>query len=264
MTKASTLTRVRQSSALLATSPMMALGPLLELDQGFDRALDSLWIAFQPIVTRDGRVYGQEAFIRSDHAPLTPAALIEASEQLDRVLDLGHRTRILIADTITRHLPFDHLVFVNLHPHDLVDDDLFDVSAPLSAHAAIVVLEVTERTSLSEVPDLSERIQRLRQMGFRLAIDDLGAGFAGLGSFTALEPDIAKLDMGLVRNVEQSLSQRRFISGLTKMCHELGILVVAEGVETEAERDILLDLGCDLLQGYHFARPSRTFPIPTW
>lgn len=244
---------------------MAALSPHVALENAFERSLSALWIAFQPIVTAEGgRVFGHEAFVRSEQGALMPAPLIEAAEQLDRLHDLGRATRSRIADALIAQSPFDHAVFVNLHPHDLLDDDLFNRSAPLSLYAPRIVLEVTERTSLAEVPDIQQRIATLRAMGFRLAIDDLGAGFAGLASFTALEPDIAKLDMSLVRHIDRSTSQRRFVNGLTKMCHELGMLVVAEGIETEPERDVLVDLGCDLLQGYRFARPSRDFSVPTW
>jgi EAL domain-containing protein (putative c-di-GMP-specific phosphodiesterase class I) len=116
---------------------------------------------------------------------------------------------------------------------------------------------VTERASLTSSPKLTARIARLRKLGFRLAIDDIGAGYSGLTSFTEVQPEIVKIDMSLVRDVHQSALKQRTISALCKLCHESGALVVGEGVETLAERDCLVALGCDLLQGYLIGRPAR-------
>jgi EAL domain-containing protein (putative c-di-GMP-specific phosphodiesterase class I) len=120
-----------------------------------------------------------------------------------------------------------------------------------------VILEVTERSSFARVPELRDRIKVLRELGYRIAVDDLGAGYAGLTSFAALEPEVVKLDMALVRGVDHEPIKRRLVGSMARLCRELGILVVAEGVETPAERDVLVDLGCDLLQGYLFGRPAR-------
>ncbi len=105
---------------------------------------------------------------------------------------------------------------------------------------------------------------KLKSLGFQIAIDDLGAGYAGLTSFTQLQPEIAKLDMSLVRGVDADSRRQSIIRSMKKLCDELGILVVAEGVQTAAERDKLAELGCDLLQGYLFARPERGFNAPQW
>ncbi len=108
------------------------------------------------------------------------------------------------------------------------------------------------------MPDLRERIKALRALGYRLAIDDLGAGYAGLTSFTALEPDVVKLDMALVRRCDSEPMKQQLIRSMTSLCRELGALVVAEGIETPAERDTVAGLGCDLLQGYLLGRPGET------
>jgi EAL domain-containing protein (putative c-di-GMP-specific phosphodiesterase class I) len=126
------------------------------------------------------------------------------------------------------------------------------------------VLEVTERASLDEVSNVAACVARLKALGFQIAIDDLGAGYAGLTSFTQLEPNIAKLDMSLVRGVDADSRRQSIIRSMKSLCDELGVLVIAEGVETTAERDTLAQLGCDALQGYLFGRPSRTFDRATW
>jgi DNA-binding response OmpR family regulator len=96
------------------------------------------------------------------------------------------------------------------------------------------------------------------------AVDDLGAGYAGLTSFTQLEPEIAKLDMSLVRGIDADPRRQSIVGSMKTLCDDLGTLVVTEGVETIAERDTLVALGGDLLQGYLFAKPGRGFQEPPW
>lgn len=146
---------------------------------------------------------------------------------------------------------------MNLHPSDLTDVDLVSEVAPLTGVASRVVLEVTERASLESSHELSARLARLRELGFRVAVDDIGAGYSGLTSFADLMPEIVKIDMSLVRDVDRSVVRQRTIRSLCGLCHEGGTLVVGEGVESESERNCLVELGCDLLQGYLFGRPSR-------
>ena len=102
----------------------------------------------------------------------------------------------------------------------------------------------------------------LRNLGFRIALDDLGAGYAGLTSFALLEPDMVKLDMALVRDVHREASKQTVVKTIVGMCKELNIIVTAEGIETPEERDALTRAGCDLMQGYLFAKPGTPFPTP--
>ena len=95
-------------------------------------------------------------------------------------------------------------------------------------------------------------------------MDDLGAGYAGLTSFAVLDPDIVKVDMSLVRGIENSAVKRKLVASVAALCREMDKLVVAEGVETVAERDVLAGLGCDLFQGYLFARPASSFFQPAF
>ncbi len=254
------LARAKQQALELVEREHLAAGRA-ELASGLDGALASLWIAYQPIVSWARRgVFGYEALVRS-RAPTFPhpGALLDAAERLDRVDELGRAIREKAVEPLAG-MPAGAMLFVNLHPRDLLDEQLFDERSPLARIAQRVVLEVTERASLNHVRDVGARIGRLRHMGFRIAVDDLGAGYAGLTSFAQLEPEIVKLDMSLVRGVHGQPTKLTLVRTMITMCHELGMQVVAEGIETPDERDAIVDAGCDLLQGYLFARPGEAFP----
>jgi EAL domain-containing protein (putative c-di-GMP-specific phosphodiesterase class I) len=237
----------------------------LALEASFERALGSLWMAFQPIVwARDGSLFGQEALLRSDEPLLPhPAAVLDAAERVSGLERLGRVIRQRAAEPMLRALP-ETLLFINLHPQDLLDPVLHADDTLLASMASRVVLEVTERAPLEGISDVPSRIASLRARGFRVAIDDLGAGYAGLASFALLEPDIVKLDMSLVRDVHQSPVKQKLVRSMTQLCKDLGLLVVGEGVEVMEEREALTELGCDLLQGYCMARPGRPFPAIHW
>lgn len=229
------------------------------------RALEGLWIAYQPIVRPpSGEIVAFEALMRSEEPSLPhPGAVLEAAERLDAVAALGRIVRARAVEPFDR-MPPEALLFVNLHPSELEDPWLADPNAPLGSRASRVVLEITERATLDSVSNVQARIAALRELGYRIAVDDLGAGYAGLSSFAQLEPEFVKLDMSLIRNVHTSRTRQLVIRSLTALCADLGMQVVAEGVETAEERDAVVELGCDLLQGYHFARPGRAFPSASW
>jgi EAL domain-containing protein (putative c-di-GMP-specific phosphodiesterase class I) len=250
----------REALKLMGQTDAQA-GDLAGLQAGFDRVIQTMWMAFQPIVDLGRRtVFGYETLLRSEEASLPhPEAVLDAAERLGRLHELGRRTRELAAEVFVR-APANALLFVNLHTHDLLDPHLYDAGGPLASMAERVVLEITERATIDDVEDVQSRVGMLRRLGFRIAIDDLGAGYAGLSSFVALEPNIVKLDMSIVRNVHQSAIRRRLVESMASLCGELGIQVVAEGVELVDEQDTLRDLGCQLLQGFLFAKPGRPFP----
>jgi EAL domain-containing protein (putative c-di-GMP-specific phosphodiesterase class I) len=225
------------------------------LDARFGRALASLRLVFQPIVrAEDASVFGYEALVRSDEPSIPhPGDLFAAAERLGRVHEVGGIIRDRAAAFLAR-VP-SLTLFVNLHALELTDDALLSPAAALSGYAQSVVLELTERSSFEHVPNLRARVSLLRRLGFRLAVDDLGAGYAGLTSFAALNPHVVKLDMSLVRGADKEPVKQRLIGSMATLCKEFGIMVVAEGIETSTERDIATALGCDLLQGFLIGRP---------
>ncbi len=226
----------------------------------FDRAVSSIGMAYQPIVRwSKGEVLGYEALVRNGEPSLArPDELFAVAERLGRHRELGRAIRRAVASSV-RSAPDGADLFVNLHPDDLADDDLFSPDAPLSQIARRVVLEITERASLDNLSDLRGRFAALRVLGFRLAVDDLGAGYAGLSTFALIHPDIVKLDMSIIRDVDKDSTKRKLVESMSRLCGELGIEVICEGIETRAERDTLVEVGCDLMQGYLFGQPQRSF-----
>jgi EAL domain-containing protein (putative c-di-GMP-specific phosphodiesterase class I) len=235
------------------------------LEASFDSAINSMWMAFQPILrASDHSVFGYEALLRTEEPSLIrPDLVVDAAERLNALPRLGRRVREL-ASAAMQNAPPDATLFLNLHPLDLADEALFEELAPLTQMAHRVVLEVTERAAIEEVDAVERRVSQLRERGFRIAVDDLGAGYAGLSSFALLEPEIVKLDVSLLRDIDQSPVKQKLVASMTALCKDMGFLVVAEGIETPAERDCVVALGCDLLQGFLFARPGRPFPTACW
>jgi EAL domain-containing protein (putative c-di-GMP-specific phosphodiesterase class I)/CheY-like chemotaxis protein len=234
------------------------------LDASLDRALRSMKIVFQPVVEwRDHRIYAYEALLRSHEPSLpNPEVLFEAAERAGRLPEISRAVRAATVEAAERSDA--EYTFMNIHPRDLLDDELYNRRTPLGRVASRVALEITERARLDEVRDLGARIQSLRAMGFKIAVDDLGAGYSGLTSFARLEPEIVKIDMSLVRDIEREPMQLKLVTALAALCRDTNRLVVAEGVETLDERDALVTCGCDLFQGYLFARPGPPFPAVEW
>jgi EAL domain-containing protein (putative c-di-GMP-specific phosphodiesterase class I) len=234
-------------------------------ETSFERALSTLWMAYQPIVWGASHaLFGYEALMRTNEPSLPhPGVVLDTAERLGRQTELGRKVRAS-ATVPVKADPASGVLFVNLLPTDLMDDMLMSPDAPLTAIADRVVLEITERSSLDQVTNVRERVAMLRRLGFRIAIDDLGAGYAGLTSFAQLEPDIVKLDMSLVRDVHRTPTKRKLIRSMIELCRDMRILVVGEGVETVDERNALVDMGCDLVQGYLLAKPGPAFPAFKW
>ena len=259
------LAKIRREALSLYQERNSAHGEASRRELNFGRAVAAVYMVYQPIVSWSRREpFGYEALVRSSDTSMPhPGALFDAAEELGRIHDLGRQIRSKCAEPLLRARA-DRSLFVNLHTEELLDSSLFDPDSQLARLSQQVILEITERAKLESVGSVRERIARLREMGFRIAIDDIGAGYSGLNSFAMIQPDIVKLDITLVRDVDSDPVKRKLVRVLGDLCRDLGILVVAEGVETPAERDTLVELGCDLLQGYLFARPGAPFPEPNF
>ncbi|MBK6921121.1 MAG: EAL domain-containing protein [Deltaproteobacteria bacterium] len=261
-----------QDLASCITEALAAREQRRELERGFHdarkanqaraallaEALPKLWIAIQPIVhAHGGALYAYEALARCDHPGIGgPMALFDLAEEQDAVVAVERVLRTRVGELL-RTLPPEIPLFVNTHPRALDDDEFYDERNPLVAHAPRVVLELIERETITGDERLAARIASLRAHGFRVAIDDLGAGYNGLNAFAELSPDIVKFDMALCREVVRGGVRARLVAAVAEVCRDLGILTVAEGIETDEQARAMTDFGCDLLQGYLFGHPKR-------
>ncbi len=230
------------------------------LAENFERALEGLWVAFQPIVSssRNG-VFGYEALMRNEDPVLrSPLDLLAAAEQLGRTVELDHQVLQLVAQCAP-DAPPDALLFVNLHPATIVDPFLYNDENALTPIASRIVLELTERSSIEKFPGIEKKLAALREFGFRLAVDDLGTGYSGLTCLVRFKPEFVKYDRELVDGIHASNTRTKLVGTLEQLCRELGIRTIAEGIEQAVDRDALIALGCDLLQGYLFGKPSKGF-----
>ncbi len=237
----------------------------LALEGRFDRAMIALYLVYQPIFDlKSHAVVAFETLMRSREPDLqNPLAILEAAERLGRTREIGRRVRQLAADAVA-HAPGAIDIFVNLHPEEIADPDLRRANSPLGAVSSRIVLEITERETLGDLSDPKASANALRALGFRLAIDDLGAGYAGLTSFAVLEPEVVKLDMALIRDIDKEPMKRHLVETMVSLCRRLSMRVVAEGIETGAELAVVTEIGCDLGQGYYLGRPHPEFSTPTF
>ncbi len=242
----------------IESSRAMDLDRFLALDASIDAR--AFTYVYQPIVeSATHRVVAYEALCRPTHSRFAgPAVLFETAEQAGRVIELGRACRSVSMAPIGE-LPEACLMFINLHPRELGDAALLDESALVDS-ATRIVFEVTETAAIEDYERVRAMIGKLRERGYRIALDDLGAGYAGLNSLAQLAPDFVKLDMGLIRRIHDKSATRRLVKHILEFCSGENIPVISEGVETAEEHDQVRELGCPLMQGNFIAPPGPPFP----
>jgi diguanylate cyclase (GGDEF)-like protein len=231
---------------------------LLALDRTINQRLFNF--VFQPIVeSKTHAVFAYEGLCRpTDPVFPDPGTLIHAAERAGRISDLGRVLREGVVAAIP-NLPSPGLLFVNLHPHELYDPHLTEVEPFLKPWANRIVFEVTETAAIADYGRVHDILARLKAHGFRVALDDLGSGYSGLNALALLEPDFVKLDIGLLQGIRSASRHSRLLRHILDYAEGEGVKVIAEGIESDREREIVTELGCPLLQGYYFGRPSATF-----
>ncbi|SFE93199.1 EAL domain, c-di-GMP-specific phosphodiesterase class I (or its enzymatically inactive variant) [Blastococcus tunisiensis] len=214
-------------------------------------------IALQPIVDlSDGRAVGYEAlsrFVDGDGSPRRPDEVFAKAAALGLLLYL-EQAAARSALSLLPQLPGDTYLSINLSPAALLDpvtQDLLRSCAP-----GRLVVEVTEHEEVGDYPAIRQAIADLRARGLRLAIDDTGAGFASLQHLTQLTPDIIKLDVAFVRDVQADPACRAVARAIAGYAAEVGATLVAEGIELPEQATTLRGLGASYGQGYHFSRPQ--------
>ena len=219
---------------------------------------DGMTMHFQPIVDLgSGAVVGSEALARFSDDPSRPPdeRFRDATEAgLGAELELA-AIRMALAEV--GNAPQGTYISVNASHRVAMHEGLLALldEAPVER----LVVEITEHEPVEDYEALTSGLQVLRRRGVRIAIDDAGAGFSSLRHTLRLEPDIVKLDISITRDVDSDRGRRALASALISFADEMGMAIVAEGVETAAERATLLELGVPFGQGYLFAKPA---PLP--
>jgi EAL domain-containing protein (putative c-di-GMP-specific phosphodiesterase class I) len=227
-------------------------------------------IRYQPIVRLgDGSVFGYEALSCGPEGDLfqNPEMLFSFAEKTDQIVDLERLCRTESVRGAAR-LPRGHKLFLNCSAHGITDAE--GLSAALLGHAegsglapADVVLEITERVAVTAWNEFRRRIDSLREMGFRVAIDDMGAGYSSLHSVAEVDPDFLKFDIALVRDIHLSPIKKGLLESLCLLAERIDAQVIAEGVEKEEEFETLREMKVPFGQGYLFSPPSSlAFHVP--
>jgi len=221
-------------------------------------------LAYQPLVTlATGRVVGAEALLRC-HDPelgsLAPSEVVPVAEQTGLIVPLGRLVLEAACQEASQwqDRPGRPQVAVNLSGHQLRDPDVVETVAEVLERTGLsperLELEVTESVLLPALEEAASTLGTLRRLGVRVALDDFGTGYSSLAYLDRLPVDTVKLDMGFVRTVTDARRQV-LVSAVVDMAHRLGLAVVAEGLESEEQRQALIALGVDLGQGFLFSRP---------
>lgn len=212
-------------------------------------------IALQPIVhLSDGAIIGFEALARFAQEPQrSPDQWFAEAERVGLGVEL-EVAAIIQASALLSQIPAPLTLSMNVSPATMVSDQL--AVALRSVALDRVILEITEHATVSDYPILIDAIATYRRRGAKVVIDDAGAGISGLQHIIKLAPDIIKLDMSLTRRVDCDPAREALAMAMVLFARRTGIILVAEGVEKPAERDVLRILGVSRAQGYLFGRPS--------
>jgi EAL domain-containing protein (putative c-di-GMP-specific phosphodiesterase class I) len=215
--------------------------------------------AFQPIVDAESAcVFAHEALIRGPRGESAASVLAAVDPASLHVFDRDTR---IAAIRLAARLGLKSLLSLNFLPHALdtlpdAVDSMLAAAAAAGIPARSLILEVTEGEVIHDTRRLAEQLNCYRARGLRLAIDDFGAGYAGLNLLADFQPDIVKLDMQLVRGIDTHGPRQAIARAVIQACDDLGIEVIAEGVETEPEYRWFKRIGVRLYQGYFFGRPA--------
>jgi EAL domain-containing protein (putative c-di-GMP-specific phosphodiesterase class I) len=225
---------------------------------------------FQPIVDlQNGGTLGFEALSRgpAGTAMQSPYHLFQAAAAADLVFELDRHCRRRAMRT-AENLPDPYRLFINVVPASMYDPDfqgasLIGLLEGLGLSPGRIVLEVSEQYAIENYTLFVEALQNFTQMGFSIAVDDIGAGYSGLEKIAHLNPRYLKFDLQLVRDIDESHVKREMTRALKTFADKMDSKIIAEGIEREGERQALVDLGIDYGQGYLLARPNllETFDL---
>ncbi|MET0266602.1 MAG: EAL domain-containing protein [Duganella sp.] len=223
-------------------------------------ALDFEFVfAYQPLVrlsTRD--IFGHEALVRGPNGESAYSVLSQVNDENRYAFDQACRVGAIRG---AAQLGLPGFLSINFLPNAVYRPEAciqstFNAADEYGFPTERIIFEVTEGEQILDRAHLVNIFREYRRFGFQTAIDDFGAGYAGLNLLAEYQPHIVKIDMDLVRGIDSSSARQAIVRGIVAICRDLGIEVLAEGIETAAERDTLRGAGIDLMQGYLFSKPA--------
>jgi diguanylate cyclase (GGDEF)-like protein len=233
------------------------------IERELKRALDedALEVHYQPIVaSEDSRIVGVEALLRWTHPTrgnIPPMVFVPVAEQTGMMTRLGEYV-LYRAFNDAKRWP-DLFIAVNLSPMQVKDRALFTLLAAMLDETGLdakrVVLEITEGVLIDDQEETRERLEEIRELGVRIALDDFGSGYSSLSYLQSFPFDKLKIDGSFVAHLGKSENTAFIIQAIVALGRALNLSVLAEGVETEEQRTLLRIAGCDEMQGFMFARP---------
>jgi EAL domain-containing protein (putative c-di-GMP-specific phosphodiesterase class I) len=216
---------------------------------------------FQPIYyTHPFKLMGFEVLtrIQADGVLSSPEFLFRAALKYGLYTEIELLAWSKALDYISTHLK-DQTIFLNCNPY-LIEGTQFLLIKSIFDKQKInpdkVILEITERSKISNYKVFYNQLRRYRDYGFRFAVDDVGGGFASLESIVETRPEVVKIDRQIVSNIERDGFKASIIKFVVAFCKENDILCVAEGIESKEQLKILLELGVDAVQGYYLHKPT--------
>lgn len=227
-----------------------------------------IYSVYQPIFSlRDGSIYGYEALsrVQGENCYSNVEEMFQEAEQSGKIWGLEQVCRrVALKGIYEQQNTFnagDKKLFLNVNPQVLHDEKFREgfTSEYLRRYhidTDRVVFEVTERESVENQNDFLKTIEHYKKQNYGIAIDDVGSAYAGLNLICSLSPHFIKLDINLIRNIHQNPTQYAMVKGMVEFSLNSGILLIAEGIETKKELDILIDLGVQYGQGFYLARPQ--------
>jgi EAL domain-containing protein (putative c-di-GMP-specific phosphodiesterase class I) len=254
----------------------------VDVQQNFDMlrdlrqalANDELELFFQPkIDARSGKITAAEALLRWNHPSrgmVMPNTFIPLAERSGLIGPLGNWVIEAACKQARawRDKGLRMRVAINLSAYQMRQDDIADrIAEALARHRiqpALLTCEITETAAMEDTGATQETFRRLGELGTHLSIDDFGTGYSSLSYLRQLPAEELKIDASFVKDVDTSADARAVIDAVVKLAHALGLKVVAEGVETLRQHKILVELGCDELQGYLFAKPMTARALLLW
>ncbi|WP_295849692.1 EAL domain-containing protein [uncultured Xylophilus sp.] len=258
----------RNTYCFFAPAMQEAASGRLRLEADLRQALarDALSVAYQPVVGRDGRAIGVEALVRWQHplrGPVSPAEFIPVAEQSGLIVPLGRHVlrtacrqlKAWSTGAHTRHLSIAVNVSAREFRHPQFVQQVIATLEQADADPRLLKLEITESLLVHDMQDTIAKMHLLRSRGIGLSLDDFGTGYSSLSYLKRLPFDQLKIDQSFVRGVLTDPHDAAIACSIIQLARSFGLVVVAEGVETEGQREYLQANGCECFQGWFFGRP---------